>query len=139
VQVTQEQLSDVVATAWQVTVGLAVEPCAPDPDDRSLIWAQIPIQGSWQGQLAMGAEREVLDAAASTMFGCADDQVTMQDVEDVALELINVVGGNLAPVIGEDCRIGLPKVGDECEPSASLLQRFAVDGGRVVVSCHPAG
>ncbi|MFN3243991.1 MAG: chemotaxis protein CheX [Planctomycetota bacterium] len=138
----REQLAEVVSAAWNVTAGVRVEPCAAATERGPEVWAQVPLKGAWSGVLAMGAPKAALDVAAAVMFGCAVDDVTDQDRQDVALELVNVVGGNLAPVFGDGCLIGLPSPGASCEGDSVLRQEFALDGMTIVAACFesvPAG
>lgn len=79
------------------------------PKQDSLV-ASIQITGGWIGTVVLGFCPAVARAAAIAMLGIVDEEVTQSDMQDVAAELVNMVGGNLKSLLPGPSHLSLPMV-----------------------------
>lgn len=138
-QATKNQVEEVLHNAFAVAVGVGVEPCdtAHDASAEDIVWSRIDVTGSWTGEVAIGCGDALVRLAAAALFGNAPSDVTTADAADVAMELINVVGGNLAPLLGDGCRIHLPALGCGDGANAQFVGHYSVAGAPLIVRATP--
>ena len=92
----------------------------------------IQIVGDWKGAVLMDCSAEFAHAAAASFFKMSPSEVTSEDVQDAAAELVNTLAGNIKPLLpgpsfltlptvtfGKDYRIAVPNT--HCE-SSTLMQ-----------------
>lgn len=92
----------------------------------------IQIAGVWKGAVLLDCSAEFSHAAAAVFFKMSPREVTSEDVQDTAAELVNTLAGNIKPLLpgpsfltlptvtfGKDYRIAVPNT--HCETS-TLMQ-----------------
>jgi chemotaxis protein CheX len=72
------------------------------------IGSHVAIRGAYDGDVFLHFAPELARASAAAMFKLPPDQVTAEDMRDVATELANMIGGNLKSVLPGPSRLSLP-------------------------------
>lgn len=117
------------------------EPLSPTEAAGFPIVASVDFQGPCKGRLWLSASRGVLCPLAANMLGLDDDQRPTEEQQiDAIKELLNVIGGNLLPVMTspEDVyellppslhpdRIDVPAGGNPAATASVLLEEGQVD------------
>lgn len=117
-QVTAEDLSDLVRGAWETTLASAAPIPAQPRTDQWLV-SSIEIHGGWNGSLVVSCPLEHALVAGQQLFGGADEDPLVCANETVK-ELANIIAGNVAPLLGENCRLGFPRTGPRgSDPTAN--------------------
>ena len=138
-QASQEDFESLSIDSLTTTLGVELHPVGmPDATrQQEMEWAAISIEGSWTGDLLIGCDRNLLQTGAQQLFGIAADEASEEDRTDVAKELVNIVGGNLAPLLGEGCSVSLPKTGATDVTGATVTASFGAADAQVVVGIVP--
>ena len=117
-----EAINGIVSTVWNSVLGVQVESEDPisvfshhggeaDPTTSEHTYAGvIQISGAWEGAVAVQCSERAARQAACTMFGLAEADVTLADLQDALGELTNMTGGNIKALLPEPCHLGLPVV-----------------------------
>jgi chemotaxis protein CheX len=82
----------------------------PAPPCQESLLAVVQISGQWMGSVVLALSPEVARASAAAMLQIADEDVTDADRQDVAAELVNMVGGNLKSLLPGPSFLSLPTV-----------------------------
>jgi chemotaxis protein CheX len=78
--------------------------------ERVSLAASIQIAGEWFGSVVLGLSPAAARAAAAAMMHLSDPDVTDADQQDVAAELVNMIGGNLKSLLPGPSYLSLPTV-----------------------------
>jgi CheY-specific phosphatase CheX len=110
-QLHEQEIRYVVAMVWESMMQSTLEAreSAMTDGERQYV-SEVVIGGSWHGAIRLAVSAGVAARAAAMMFGLAEDQTTERHRSDAVNELANVVGGNLKPMLGEHCRLGIPQL-----------------------------
>ena len=79
------------------------------PDHESL-FATIHIAGAWTGSVVLSLSPEVALQATSAMLGLPESEVTETERQEVAVELANMIGGNLKSLLPAPSYLSLPTI-----------------------------
>ncbi len=82
----------------------------PASDSPPRILATVHISGQWMGSVVLAFSIDTARAAANAMLGIPEADVNDADLQDVAAELANMVGGNLKSVLPAPSTLSLPTV-----------------------------
>ena len=82
----------------------------PAPSDHDLLLATVHIVGAWTGSIVLALSPEAAVEAAATMLQVDAAEVAAADREDVAAELVNMIGGNLKGVLPGPSFLSLPTI-----------------------------
>lgn len=96
------------------------------PNQDSLV-ASIQITGEWVGSVVLGLCPAAARAAAAAMLKMSDEEVTTADQEDVAAELVNMIGGNMKSLLPGPSCLSLPTVAAGREFGVRVLDAEMVD------------
>lgn len=78
-------------------------------DERALVVA-VQIAGAWMGSVMLELTPEFSRAAAAAMLQLPEADVADADRQDVAAELVNMVGGNLKSLLPAPSYLSLPTI-----------------------------
>lgn len=115
----EESIQGIVSTVWQSVLGIQVEPeesvAAFSHHDGDAPAAHtyagvVQISGAWDGAVTVQCSARAARQAAQIMFGLADEDVSLSDLQDALGELTNMTGGNIKALLPETCYLGLPVV-----------------------------
>jgi len=82
----------------------------PAPSDHDLLLATVHIVGAWTGSIVLALSPEAAIEAAAAMLQVGAGDVAAADREDVAAELVNMIGGNLKGVLPGPSFLSLPTI-----------------------------
>ena len=82
----------------------------PVPPDQELLLATVHIAGQWTGSVVMALSQQVARDSAAAMFQFAGTDVTAADQQEVASELVNMIGGNLKSLLPGPSFLSLPTI-----------------------------
>jgi chemotaxis protein CheX len=82
----------------------------PPPPDHDLLLATVHIAGQWTGSVVLALSQEVARESAAAMLQVSSKVVTDADQQDVASELVNMIGGNLKSMLPGPSFLSLPTI-----------------------------
>lgn len=147
-----ESIQGIVSTVWESVLGMQIEPEDPiaafshhdgiAPADHAHTYAGVvQISGAWDGAVTVQCSARAARHAAQTMFGLADSDVSISDLQDALGELTNMTGGNIKALLPETCYLGLPVVVEGVDyrfrlPGSAPVRRstFKAGGELIVVT-----
>lgn len=144
-QVQEREIRYVVAMVWESMLQQSMEARdTPLSEAEKQFVSEVTIGGSWKGALCLAMTQSLATRAAAVMFGVADAEVTSRQRSDAVNELANMVGGNLKPMLGDRCILGIPRlniaegkveiVDDALEYQPVTTLAFEADGQAVEVT-----
>lgn len=68
------------------------------------------IAGAWTGSVVLSLSPEVALHATAAMLGISESEVTETDRQEVAVELANMIGGNLKSLLPAPSYLSLPTI-----------------------------
>jgi len=139
----QTELKQITEETWKIVLGEELEhrsdAVLPAQMDQPIA-ACAQIVGDWQLGVLLYCPMTLARHAAEVMFGVAKNSASMEDVQDVLCELINIIAGNIKGVLSGSNRLSLPHLvnGSDFQlrfPRHVLLSEasFAYDGQPLVV------
>ncbi len=107
----ENEIKEYAEFAWS-TLNFKITPCSWQSGESSenLVTANIQISGEWQGVVALTMEHGLAQQLAISMFSREKEQLTDEDINDSASELMNIIGGNLKSMLPQPNQLGLPIV-----------------------------
>lgn len=82
----------------------------PASQDRESLLATVQIAGAWVGSVVLTLSPELALASSAAMFKVAAQDVTAADRQEVAAELVNMIGGNLKSLLPGPSFLSLPTI-----------------------------
>ncbi|MBA4016989.1 MAG: hypothetical protein C0483_07380 [Pirellula sp.] len=79
------------------------------------VTSAISIRGGFDGEVQLTFSHELALASAAAMFRVSQDEVTSEDISDMATELANMIGGNLKSVLPGPSSLSLPRIADAAQ------------------------
>lgn len=70
----------------------------------------IQITGKWIGSVVLDLSPEAARASAAAMFQSPSEEIAQGDEHEVAVELVNMIGGNLKSLLPGPSHLSLPTV-----------------------------
>lgn len=87
------------------------------------VTSAISIRGGFDGEVRLTFSHDLALASAAAMFRVAQDQVTSEDIRDMATEVANMIGGNLKSVLPGPSSLSLPVIADTAQaPDVRTLE-----------------
>jgi chemotaxis protein CheX len=80
------------------------------PADGESLISTIQISGQWVGSIVLGLSPTLSRAAVAAMLQISLAEVTEVDQQDVAAELVNMIGGNLKGLLPGPSSLSLPMI-----------------------------
>lgn len=93
---------------------------------RDAITALIRFSEAWYGAAAATCTPTLARGIAATMFECAPDELSEDELADALGEVINMIGGHVKLMLPRGTRMSVPTI----HPTANVAP--AVPGGRIV-------
>jgi hypothetical protein len=107
----EQEIRYVVAMVWESMLQTVLEPRERWVDTGGPAYvSEVTIAGSWNGAILLAVSEAEAGAAAGRMFGLPQEQITPRHRGDAVNELANVVAGNLKPMLGGHCCLGIPRL-----------------------------
>ncbi|HEX8497058.1 MAG TPA: chemotaxis protein CheX [Actinomycetales bacterium] len=101
----------IVEGTWESVLQTEAVPGDPDVVLHDPLTASVAVAGDPTRLVTFTCGRVAGEAVARAMLDLPDDeQVTDEDVEDAAGEVVNILGGNVKSVLDGATRLGLPNV-----------------------------
>ncbi|MBI5549018.1 MAG: chemotaxis protein CheX [Deltaproteobacteria bacterium] len=109
--VSSDQLQDMMVNIWTSVLGLPITPAAEEVAPQGIsLTACVHITGAWEGALVLECPKETSRRAAAAMFGMETAEVSDAEMRDAVGELANVAGGNFKALLPGGCQLSLPTV-----------------------------
>ncbi len=135
------QLVEITSEFLDSMLGIEVTSVNDDcetPDFDSSAWrATIQIEGSTNAEVETICCGDFASRIASSMFSMEASELTDEELADSMGEVVNIIGGNVKGMIGQDYSLHLPRVDSFSEAdrgSANGRLVFECDGGYLTVS-----
>src|SRR3954454_13702849 len=77
---------------------------------RDSLLATVQISGQWLGSVVISLSPDAARATAAAMLNIAPDDATDADQQEVAAELVNMIGGNLKSLLPAPSFLSIPTV-----------------------------
>ena len=123
------QLGEIVQSIWSSVLGVEAEQdpsvIVPNGPDRH-VTACIHFTGEWNGSVVLECSEALGMEVASLMFAMDLAEVTSSEMKDALGEVLNMVGGNLKPLLHGSCQISMPTVIDGIEYEVSLPGAYQI-------------
>lgn len=103
-------IEQIVQSVFATMLNLDVVRAEPASSLRESPLAAVQIAGQWMGSVMLGLSPDVATAAAAAMLQIPADRVTDDDRQDVAAELVNMIGGNLKSLLPAPSFLSLPTI-----------------------------
>lgn len=104
-------VEEVVQAVFSTMLQMDVERMEVDQEfGQNYLLSSIQIAGGWMGSVVLSMSPEVSSAAASAMLQIEAGEVTDEDQQDVAGELVNMIGGNIKSLLPGPSLLSLPTV-----------------------------
>ena len=71
--------------------------------------ALLPIRGARDISIVLSCDQPGARALAAGLFGCPQDEVSPEMIDDAVAELLNMVGGQITSALSLDQALGLPR------------------------------
>lgn len=127
------ELKEIVASVFQLMMGLEVEPIehpwSPQPDHLA---AAIQLHGSWTGDLVLEASCGTACRLTGRFLAMDPPNEVDDEVHDVLGEITNMIGGNYKCALAPGATISIPSVSPASERLGSLS---ALNANRTAFAC----
>ena len=107
----EPEIAQVVECAWNALLGWDLA-LAGGAHPEGCLTASVGISGAWTGEVMLRCDQALGRAVAACLFGVAEEEADREMVQDALGEMANIVAGNLKPLFGGKCRLGLPTLAD---------------------------
>jgi chemotaxis protein CheX len=129
--VIEQIVQSIFATMLNIDLARVDEPAPPDHDP---LVATVHIAGQWTGSVVLALSQPAALESAAAMLHIADTDVTAADLQDVASELVNMIGGNLKSLLPGPSFLSLPTVVSGREFGMQVHDAQLLDD--VVLACN---
>lgn len=139
-----EQIEQIVQSIFSTMLETDVSRVARGASEEGeCLVSSVQITGQWVGSVVLCLSATTARSAASAMLRTASEDVTEADQQDIAAELVNMIGGNLKSLLPGPSSLSLPTVvaGPEFRVrmhKATLVDevKFVSDAGSLQVSLY---
>lgn len=105
-----DAIDEITSSVFATMLGIdLVRSAAPEPAEQPLL-AAIHIAGEWTGSVVLALSPRAAQASAAAMLDITPDAATHADLEEVASELVNMIGGNVKGVLPGPSYLSLPTI-----------------------------
>jgi CheY-specific phosphatase CheX len=106
-----EQMQRVTVAVWDAVLRLPLELNETSvPVGRQSLSGCAHITGAWNGAVVLTCDVGLALTATTIMFGMAQAEVAVSDIQDCMGELVNMVAGNVKAFFPQGCQLSLPSV-----------------------------
>lgn len=87
----------------------------------------VSIHGAFNGDVGLGFDSNMARASAAAMFRLRPEDVTVEDMHDMATELANMIGGNFKSLVPGPSSLSLPRVlSNQTEGTEPVAERVVL-------------
>jgi len=105
------QIGEIVQSIFSTMLNIDAARVEDDfPPSHDCLVTSIQITGEWVGSVVLGMSPTAACAAAAAMLRMPSHEVTDSDQQEVAAELVNMIGGNLKSLLPGPSCLSLPTV-----------------------------
>lgn len=105
-----DAIDDITTSVFATMLGIDLRRLpAAEPTEQPLM-ASIHIAGEWTGSVVLALSPAAAREAASAMLAIAPDAASQSDLEEVASELVNMIGGNVKGLLPGPSYLSLPTI-----------------------------
>lgn len=134
-QFPENEVFQITATIWASMLGLKLK-----PNERMLnllskehpLISCIHITGDWNGTVVLHCSFMLARQITAIMFDVDIENITMDQIQDVLGELVNIIGGNVKSLLPLSCCLSLPVVVEDTDftlkiPSTNIITRLGFE------------
>jgi len=117
-EITEDDLFDIVQSVWTTVVDIELDKVAPGdvPEiDDELICAWMELSGGWEGGILLTCQESLAMHAAAVMYEVDPDMLGEDAMHDTVGELANMIAGSTKPMLPDDAQMGQPQIVEESE------------------------
>ncbi len=138
---TSDDIDELMIEVWAPGVELDLYHAEHETGPRAFT-ASLIATGGWDGHVVVRATESFARAVAARMFGIPRGEVGAADAADAVGELVNVVGGNLKSLLGEEAiDLDVPHLGVDVTGGTEVARSVlaAAPGFEVTVAVIAGG
>ena len=113
----RSQLNELVQDLARTALGFELCASEQQPLENPAVTARLALSGEWSGTLEVRCDSVMAAEIAAALFCAAASEVGDEDVNDAVGEITNILAGNIAPLLSNDCRLNLPVIIGEATSS----------------------
>lgn len=121
----QEELSEIAKVIWDSVLQLPLENADAWPTENPTVTVRVNVLGTWNGTVTATVTEPLGRKIAAAMLQASPDSLSMADVSDALLEVVNMLGGNFKALMPDGCRLSLPRVVGATEAAVGKLESTA--------------
>lgn len=106
---TDETVSEAVASIWELTVGASCQSAAANDVPGGLV-GTVGITGDWEGTVSLFVSADMANDVARHMFELEEGNASPADREDAVGEVSNQVAGAIKSLLPCECALQIPSV-----------------------------
>ena len=129
-KITGDQLSQITSEVCESMLALSLSPTSGEEEYTPALVASVNITGAWNAVVEVAVCNSSANTIAETMFAC--DEPSDEEVIDAVGEIANMIGGNIKGLVGTDCNLSIPCVGQTLLDSKNdVCSAFELGSGRM--------
>ncbi len=128
-----EDVAELTRLIWETVLGLAVEGGSDVASESIDLRLSVDITGGWEGTVSLAMPGALARSAAAAMLEVPEDQVPPDELHDAALELANMIGGNVKGILPGPSALSLPRlerVERAVDPGGDARRLWFESGGK---------
>ena len=107
----EEECSRTIEMVFSTMLNLEITPVPPEtPAPSSILTAAIYFAGAWRGAVLLESSEPDACLLAGRLMSIPRPPALNEDVRDSLSELVNMIGGNLKPVLPHGVVLSMPSV-----------------------------
>ena len=114
------QLDVFVQDLATTALGFALNASDDQRIEDAAVTARLELSGEWSGALEIRCDSVMAAEVAAALFCAAVDELGESEINDAVGELTNILAGNIAPLLSNDCRLNLPVILGDSVPSETV-------------------
>lgn len=132
--VSDEDLANLATVMFELLVGWSAAMFGL-PGQGPWVASTVELTGAFEGHVTVAVTEKAAAAAAASMLGGTEAELSPADVADAVGEMANVIGGNLKGVVEGPCELGLPSTRfDAPAPTGDVLAVVSLPHGEAIVA-----
>lgn len=125
------QVEQIVQYIASTMLDVQLEPIdAEHSAEQTGVVSSIQICGGWDGVVELALSEKLAQHTAQLFFGVSPGEVGQVDEQEVAAELVNIIGGNLKGLLPGPSKLSLPtlvsRTGQETRNDANLVEQVVL-------------
>lgn len=130
--VTSDDLCQITHDVCEAMLGLQLTPTGDEFRFTPTLVASVRISGTWNAAVEVAVCKAAGNSIAEAMFDT--DKSTPEETVDAVSEVANMIGGNIKGLMGDECELSLPCVGESLMDTDELINlAFQLNDGFIHV------